>query len=66
MSNETPRPKQVPTHVINRIAGEVPADPDTVRKVIAGKPVRGGVYFRICDALKRAGIAYPAPVEPAA
>jgi hypothetical protein len=51
----------VPNHVVLRIAGEVPAAPDTVRKVIAGLPVRGSVYFRVRDALKRAGFEVPDP-----
>jgi len=55
--------KKVPNHVILRIAGEVPADPATVRKVLAGQPVRGSVYSRICAALTKSGISFPAPVE---
>lgn len=65
MSETTPRPKKVPRHVILRIAGEVPADPATIEKVLAGQPVRGSIYNRICEALGKAGIRYPAASEEA-
>ncbi|MES2339311.1 MAG: hypothetical protein V4537_14550 [Pseudomonadota bacterium] len=55
----------VPWHVITRVAGKVPADPKTVRKVILGEPVRGSVYERVCAALKDEGIEYPAPADDA-
>jgi hypothetical protein len=54
---------KVPYHVIIRIAGEVPADPKTVRKVVEGEPVRGSVYYRIRAALEKAGVVVPTPAE---
>jgi hypothetical protein len=50
-----PVSRVIPRHVIMSIAGAVPADEKTVRKVIAGEPVRGSVYFRIREELVRRG-----------
>jgi len=58
-----PNRARVPNHVVVRVAAAASADPKTVRKVIAGEPVRGGVYDRICAVLKREQIEYPAPVD---
>lgn len=60
-----PRPKKVPNHVVLRIAAELTAAPATVRKVLAGEPVRGGVYDRIVAALARAGFSAPSQSEEA-
>lgn len=48
--------KPVPRIQINRIAGAVDADPRTVRKVLDGKPVRGGVAIRIKEEAQRRGL----------
>jgi hypothetical protein len=61
--NGTPKRAKVPNHVILRIAGQVPASPETVRKVVAGQPVRGSVYYRVKSALEAAGVQVPSPVE---
>ena len=43
-------------HRILKVAVAAVADPKTVRKVLAGEPVRGDVGDRIADELKRLGM----------
>lgn len=46
----------VDNRTVLRIAREAIADPQTIRKVIHGQPVRGKVAIRIQDALRDHGI----------
>ena len=57
-----PRPR-VPHYKVMLIAGTVPADIGTVRKVIAGKPVRGGVRDRVRAEIVRQGYVLPPDEE---
>lgn len=60
--NATPR---VSKAVVLSIAGEAEADPRSVRKVLAGKPVRGMVADRIEASARRRGVL-PPPAPDAA
>lgn len=54
-----PQRPRIPHYKVNLIAGTVPADPATVRKVIAGQHVRGSVGDRIKDQIKQMGYVLP-------
>jgi hypothetical protein len=49
----------VPNRIVQRIVRAVPADEDTVRKVIDGKPVRGSIGIRVRSELERRGFCPP-------
>lgn len=49
------QPKKIPRHKLLQIAGKIPADPATVRKVLEGRPVRGSIRDRVKDELVSQG-----------
>lgn len=53
----------IPETVIRRIAAEADADPRTVRKVLAGEPVRGVVRDRIVAVAAASSVKVP-PAPP--
>lgn len=59
---------RLPCAELNRVATEVGCDPATVRRALAGKPMRSTTAARLLPVLARLGVTLPQrqhdPVQP--
>ena len=59
------QPTPLPTHRVNKVSADAPADPRTVRKLLRGEYVSPMVRERIVRALRENGLEHLAQESPA-